>query len=195
MLNVTLKHYSTAFTDEIASRPSVNHQSHLYGSYALIMILFEQPFTFRIWKYVDARAKWENVWRKTREFQVVRNSCLNQWHFPHARTVTWYEETHICKRTCCPHILGIRRYLYRIVFFSSWLLASSAEVSRSARLQAVVLSPPTLSVNWRAALSCLLPKTPPLKSWFRPSDGLFLICSFPVLFRTYLTTVLTSLLE
>lgn len=117
MLNVTLKHYSTAFTDEIASRPSVNHQSHLYGSYALIMILFEQPFTFRIWKYVDARAKWGNVWRKTREFQVVRNPCLNQWHFPHARTVTWYKETHICKWTCCPHILGIRRYLYRIAFF------------------------------------------------------------------------------
>lgn len=48
MLNVTLTHYSTAFTDEIALRPPVNHQSHLYGSYALIMVLSEQPFTFQI---------------------------------------------------------------------------------------------------------------------------------------------------
>lgn len=69
--------------------PSLSHQSHLDGSFALIKILFEQPFTFQIWKRADARAKWENVWRKTREFQVVRNSCINQWHFPRARTLTW----------------------------------------------------------------------------------------------------------
>jgi len=41
MLNVTLKRYSTAFTAEIALGPSVSHQSHLYGTYALFKILFE----------------------------------------------------------------------------------------------------------------------------------------------------------
>lgn len=164
MLKVTLKHYSTACTGEIALGLSSRHQSQLYASYTPIIILFEQPFTFPIWKYVDAEAKWENVWRKTREFRVVTNSCLNQWHFLHARTVTWYKETHICKWTCGPCIPGTRNYLYRIVFFQ--LLASSAKASRSARWHVVMLFPQTLSVNWRAALSCLLTKTPRLRHLF-----------------------------
>lgn len=116
MLNIPLKHYSTAFIGEIALHPLVRHQSHLYGSYASIMILFEQPFTFQIWKYVDSRAKWENVWRKTREFQVVRNSCLNG-DISHMPGLSHGIKKHICKWTCCPCIPGIRNYLYRIVFF------------------------------------------------------------------------------
>lgn len=148
MLKVTLKHYPTTCTGEIALGLSSGHQSHLYGPYTLTIILLEQPFTFPMWKYVDAEAKWENMWRKNREFQAVRNSCLNQWRFPHAGTVTWYKETHICKWTCSPCIPGTRNYLYWIVLFQ--LLAFSAKVWRSARWHVVMLFPKNIicSLAW-----------------------------------------------
>lgn len=151
------------------------------------------PFTLQMWKYLCATAKWENVWRKTREFQVVRNSCSNQWHFPHARAVTWYKETSICKWTCCSCILRMRNHLYSIVFFNLdflHLLQGLQGYKRSC-------FPPKCylligELPFRAFSQNHLNKNPS----FQPSDPLsFLISSFSVLFHTYLTTALTTPLE